>query len=221
MSKQQFLSEFGHNFIEQVQRVLNIDGCIMYTVDNIDSANNYFEINVPEKSVVEYQKYGLQNDPVSFKRFYADGNNNIELLNHYECDDFYKDFMKRWNIKDTAEIFFRKRNGEPIFGMSLVRYNDLSYFSEYEFNILKSFYFLSEKYFHDHTDRVDKEYLSASYNLTKKEIAVLEQLLSSVNNMSIAKNLNCSLATIKTHIQHIYQKVNVSNRQELLFRFLK
>ncbi|ANF83447.1 helix-turn-helix transcriptional regulator (plasmid) [Acinetobacter sp. NCu2D-2] len=221
MSNHQFLSEFGHNFIEQVQRVLNIDGCLMYSVDNAESANHYYEINIPKKSVNEYQKSCFENDPVSFKRFYNNSNNNVEILSQYECDDSYNHFMQRWNIQDTAEIFFRKRNGEPSFGLSFVRNIGQNNFVEYERKILQSFYFLSEKLFHEHTDIVDKEYLSSSYNLTKKEIAVLEQLLSSINNTTIANNLNCSLATIKTHIQHIYQKVNVANRQELLCKFLR
>ena len=41
------------------------------------------------------------------------------------------------------------------------------------------------------------------------------------NNSEIAMHLNCSLATIKTHVQHIYQKININNRQELICKFLR
>ena len=70
-------------------------------------------------------------------------------------------------------------------------------------------------------DAVDKDLLIQKYQLTKKEVRVVEELFNGLENQIIAERLSCSLATIKTHIQHIYQKTNVKNRQELFCRLLR
>lgn len=220
MLNHQFLTEFSQNFIEQVQRVLNIDGYLTYSIDNINSAYNYHAFNIHKTSLDEYLNHKVEYDPVSFKRFY-NKNNNIELLSQHQCDNTYLDFMNRWKIQDTAEIFFRKRNGDPILGLSIIREDSHQPFSIQDKNMLESFYQLSKKYFYHHADTLDKADIAASYSLTKKEIAVLEQLLNGINNSEIAMHLNCSLATIKTHVQHIYQKININNRQELICKFLR
>lgn len=221
MFNHQFFSEFSQNFIEQVQRVLNIDAYLIYCIYGANHAQNYHAFNISKFSLNDYMDYAVEIDPVSFKRCYNNTEQNVALLNQHTCDAQYNDFMQRWKIQDTAEIFFRKRNGEPTLGLSIVREKGAENFSHFDRNLLQSFYCLSEKYFHQHTESLDRSYLSNSYHLTKKELAVMEQLLSGQNNNAIALNLNCSLATVKTHIQHIYQKINVSTRQELICKFLK
>jgi len=220
MFNHQFLTEFSQNFIKQVQRVLNIDGYLLYSIDNIHTANNYHTFNIPKNSLNEYLDHKMENDPVSYRNFYhLDA--RVELLSNHHLNEDYSDFMSRWKIQDTAEIFFRKRNGEPILGLSIIRENNSHLFTAQDRNILESFHYLSEKYFYHHADTINKELLVEQYNLTKKEIIVLEQVFNGLDNNLIAEKLNCSLATIKTHIQHIYQKTNMKNKQELLCRFLR
>lgn len=221
MFNHQFLAEFSQNFVEQVQRILNIDGYLIYSINNINAADNYHAFNIPKSSLNEYLDHKMDNDPVSFRNFYNRLDNRVELLNEHHCNDEYLDFMSRWKIQDTAEIFFRKRNGEPILGLSMMRESNNKAFTQQDKNILESFYCLSEKYFYHHADTIDKGMLVEKYNLTKKEIIILEQMLNGLENYYIAEKLNCSLATVKTHVQHIYQKTNIKNRQELLCRFLR
>lgn len=217
----QFLTEFSQNFIEQVNRVFDFDGYLIYSIDNINRAYNYHNFNISHKSLTEYLDHKVENDPVSFKNFYLEKNNHVELLSLHKVNEAYSDFMQRWQVKDTAEIFFRKRNGDPILGMSIVREKTSHIFTHQDKMILESFYHLSKSYFYNQTDKVDKHHLINQYHLTKKEIIVLEQILNGLNNHAISSNLNCSLATVKTHIQHLYQKINVKNRQEIICKFLK
>ncbi len=48
--------------------------------------------------------------------------------------------------------------------------------------------------------------------LTKKELEVLELLAEGGSNPEIAKQLFVSTSTIKTHLVHLYQKLDVSRR---------
>ena len=52
--------------------------------------------------------------------------------------------------------------------------------------------------------------------LTKKEKEILELMLDDKSNKEIATSLFIELSTVKTHINKIYSKLEVKNRQELL-----
>ena len=60
------------------------------------------------------------------------------------------------------------------------------------------------------------ESLSSRCGLTKREAQVLELLAAGRNEPYIEEALGVSRATVKTHITHIYRKVGVSSRQQLL-----
>ncbi len=56
-------------------------------------------------------------------------------------------------------------------------------------------------------------------SLSNQESAIRELMLQGKSNKEIASELFISISTVKTHITHIYHKLNVTNRQELLRRF--
>lgn len=58
--------------------------------------------------------------------------------------------------------------------------------------------------------------LSDDMTLTVKELEVTEKLLEGKTRKEIADELNISENTVKTHLKHIYEKLNISNKQELL-----
>ncbi len=215
-----FLNEFSHNFIKQIKHVCNIDGYLTYNIDNIQHAHRFEVHGIPNCSIDEYLNVQIEHDPVSFRHFYYQ-DNNVAMLDHYSPNECYLDFMQRWQVKDTAEFFFRKRNGDPVFGISVFRDIDKEKFNHTEQKIFEAFSELSKSFFYQHTDVINKDLFVDQYNLTKKEIVVLEELFTGLEGNYIAQKLNCSLATVKTHVQHIYQKTNVKNRQELLCKFLR
>lgn len=54
--------------------------------------------------------------------------------------------------------------------------------------------------------------------LTQREFEVLSHLRNGKSNKDICDNMSVSLSTIKTHFQHLFDKMNVRNRTEILFR---
>ncbi len=50
--------------------------------------------------------------------------------------------------------------------------------------------------------------------LTVREMEILNLLSTGAKNTDIAEQLSLSVHTIKTHIYHIYKKLDVSNRTQ-------
>ncbi|XAM50873.1 HTH-type transcriptional regulator MalT [Terrisporobacter vanillatitrophus] len=55
-----------------------------------------------------------------------------------------------------------------------------------------------------------------TYNLTPREIEILNLLLQDKTNKDISEELTISLGTVKTHVHNIYQKVDVTKRHMLI-----
>ncbi len=51
-------------------------------------------------------------------------------------------------------------------------------------------------------------------NLTKRELEILQIIAKGLSNNEAAKVLGLSKATIRTHLEHIYEKLDVTNRLE-------
>lgn len=54
------------------------------------------------------------------------------------------------------------------------------------------------------------------YELTKREVEVLEQLCTGLDYKSIGDNLNISSGTVRKHIENIYSKLHVNNKVEAI-----
>ena len=59
----------------------------------------------------------------------------------------------------------------------------------------------------------------AQNNLTPREQEIVLLVVRGRNNPYIREQLNISNNTLKTHLRNAYQKLSVSNRQELITRF--
>ncbi len=61
-------------------------------------------------------------------------------------------------------------------------------------------------------DRAFSVELAQSLGLTKREAEVLWSIAKDKNNADIAVSLECSISTVKKHLEHIYEKLEVQTR---------
>ena len=60
----------------------------------------------------------------------------------------------------------------------------------------------------------EKDSTPALATLTERELDVLRLLASGLSNVEIAEGMHLSVNTVKTHLKHVYRKLDVSNRTE-------
>lgn len=63
--------------------------------------------------------------------------------------------------------------------------------------------------------RIRIDDLSQAYQLTQREIEVLHLMAEGKTNHGIAQDMFIAESTVKVHVQHIYQKLDVHSRKEL------
>ncbi|WP_296062658.1 LuxR C-terminal-related transcriptional regulator [uncultured Amphritea sp.] len=135
---------------------------------------------------------------------------------------YYQEFMVPNNHRYVADMFFRN-NGRIIAALSMLREEEMGNYTADELKLLCKLqpfleYSLNAVYLpHRNAERSS---ITDKYALTERELDVLELLLSGSSNKEIAGDLGLGLATVKTHLHHIFQKVSVQSRSELVARVL-
>lgn len=67
----------------------------------------------------------------------------------------------------------------------------------------------------------DTKIKQVEYNLTKRESEILDLLAKGYRYKEIAKQLFVSIETVRSHIHHIYEKLQVSSRTDALNKVFK
>jgi DNA-binding CsgD family transcriptional regulator len=132
----------------------------------------------------------------------------------------YWNFLSSFGARDAAEMIFRVR-GHAIAGMSLVwvgreglradRHLGESVQSYIEFN-------LTTHYGASPSDRPSESITDLS--LTERELEIVQLVCHGLTNARIAQRLSIGLATVKTHLLHVFEKLGVCTRAELVSRCL-
>jgi DNA-binding CsgD family transcriptional regulator len=65
------------------------------------------------------------------------------------------------------------------------------------------------------TDKVNQDILQKKYNLTNREIEIIQYAASGLTNYEIADKLFISKLTVETHLRNIFEKTGVMNRTQL------
>ena len=66
----------------------------------------------------------------------------------------------------------------------------------------------------DHSEPSPEPTSLPTDQLSEREIEVLKLIVAGMNNAAIADTLHVGKATVKTHVQHIFQKLNVADRTQ-------
>lgn len=124
--------------------------------------------------------------------------------------DVYSNLMVKINNRSISENIL-----SIIYSIYAIKYCHISFNSSYN-----NLPLTNSKSIHELNTNTDAIYkFSSFYNLTKREQEILIFLLDSKTNQEISDLLFISIGTTKTHIHNIFQKVDISKRNQLILKY--
>lgn len=135
---------------------------------------------------------------------------------------YYKEFLMPTGVEHVADIFFRQGK-KIVASICLHRDTSMPSFSETDMKILTPAqrfmeYAFNTIYTPPRSSQLKR--ISARFSFTARETEVVEALINGADNKTIARDLDIGLPTVKTHLNHIFEKSGVETRTQLLSKVL-
>ncbi|EBD7243725.1 LuxR family transcriptional regulator [Salmonella enterica] len=212
------LSTTGHNdgitlhCLQSIAQLIPLSSAVFYRVNAYLKPEAYVLHNISNSTHQQYLEHFQPLDPLSPSRF-GQQVITVATMTPGICArhrHYYHEFMLPNHVCDMIEIFIR-RGHRIIAGISLMR--DIPFSSEESLRA-QAVQPLLGLAIHDSLQE-DNDLASI---LTAKEREIVEMVCEGASNKLIARQLNISLSTVKTHLRNIFAKTEVINRTELVSR---
>ncbi|EII0355287.1 LuxR family transcriptional regulator [Salmonella enterica] len=212
------LSTTGHNdgitlhCLQSIAQLIPLSSAVFYRVNAYLKPEAYVLHNISNSTHQQYLEHFQPLDPLSLSRF-GQQVITVATMTPGICArhrHYYHEFMLPNHVCDMIEIFIR-RGHRIIAGISLMR--DIPFSSEERLRA-QAVQPLLGLAIHDSLQE-DNDLASI---LTAKEREIVGMVCEGASNKLIARQLNISLSTVKTHLRNIFAKTEVINRTELVSR---
>ncbi|ECR0052776.1 LuxR family transcriptional regulator [Salmonella enterica] len=212
------LSTTGHNdgitlhCLQSIAQLIPLSSAVFYRVNAHLKPEAYVLHNISNSTHQQYLEHFQPLDPLSPSRF-GQQVVTVATMTPGICArhrHYYHEFMLPNHVCDMIEIFIR-RGHRIIAGISLMR--DIPFSSEERLRA-QAVQPLLGLAIHDSLQE-DNNLASI---LTAKEREIVGMVCEGASNKLIARQLNISLSTVKTHLRNIFAKTEVINRTELVSR---
>ncbi len=133
----------------------------------------------------------------------------------------YWNFLSSFGTRDAAEMIFHV-GGRPVAGMSLVWVGRAGSRADRQLGEAVQSYI--EMNLATHYGPLPSDLFPAAaateFDLTERELEIVQLVCHGLTNPRVAERLNIGLATVKTHLLHVFDKLGVRTRAELVSRCL-
>jgi DNA-binding CsgD family transcriptional regulator len=149
---------------------------------------------------------------------------HVRTWKNEPASEFLSNYIRTRGLKYSLGFVLFDLNGKPRTLFALDKIKDAN-FTDGELATLELVVpllnNLHKNFFSQQSNRQEMDQITwATSNLTPREIEVAQLLCQGVSPAAISSTLCISQATTNKHIAHLYEKLHVSNRQELLVRLL-
>lgn len=212
------LSTTGHNdgitlhCLQSIAQLIPLSSAVFYRVNAYLKPEAYVLHNISNSTHQQYLEHFQPLDPLSPSRF-GQQVITVATMTPGICArhrHYYHEFMLPNHVCDMIEIFIR-RGHRIIAGISLMR--DIPFSSEERLRA-QAVQPLLGLAIHDSL----QEGNNLTSILTAKEREIVGMVCEGASNKLIARQLNISISTVKTHLRNIFAKTEVINRTELVSR---
>ncbi|MBS7541400.1 response regulator transcription factor [Ancylobacter lacus] len=164
-------------------------------------------------------------DPLNIDRLVSSGK-RVATMSHdrslapRSAFERYSRYLSDSEIADVLDFVFWQ-DDEPIAGLGILKHRSDPLICGETLRVAQSMQPYIEYQLGRHPrprDRRRQRELQRVYGLTGREIEIAELIRDGLANRDIAETLNIGLGTVKTHLLHIFQKMEVSNRTMLSAR---
>jgi DNA-binding CsgD family transcriptional regulator len=213
--------ELVEKSIEMLFSVSQVKSAAFYSIDENYQTSEFTLYNIASKIHDDYLDRFADLDPLNPRLHASSESRVLSYCKVVEQDPsgsrFIEEFLEHHGLGDAVEMFFR--TGGAIFaGISLFR-GDQPGFSEADIDLLHRmhpfFEYTLQNIFVPYRE-LERTRLAEDYSLTPRETDIVDLIRSGASNKHIARILGISLGTVKAHLVHIFSKVDVKNRTELV-----
>lgn len=222
------LEHFGKQVLATLDKIVpSSSSCFYFVNDNYDSTKFVIK-SINLKMVDSYEKHFYKIDPFHPSHFKRSTENVLSLdslinENQKFTSEYYNDFLKAFGYEHETDIYLKNENN-IVGGIALLREKNSSPFSNKDLQKLRaSVPFMELSYNLCITPDYQQERFDAKnhYYLTRRELDIVKLLAQGKSNKEIGDILNKSPLTIKTHIQNLFAKTNVSSRTALVTKLFE
>lgn len=225
------LKDFSIEVVSGLKQLCEFDQSLVYFLDGNGKVYNQYLMNIDKHWSTMYLQYfskienGRYNLMKSLQENPAKDSINIkEWGNEPPTTEFISNYIRCRGLKYSLGFTLFDINGKPRTFFALDKTKDKK-FTDSEFMTLclavPQLNNLHKKFFYQQTISQNMNEITwETTNLTPREIEIANLLCQGVSPTMISKSLYISQSTTYKHIAHIYEKMNVSTRQELLVRLL-
>lgn len=217
------LYKFQEECLDLLTGIMDAPAAVSYLIDEKGKPVCYRAHRMQPSMHREYLNTYHKYDPLYPTRFSANDTDVVkmsDLVSYRERAEhtYFREFINPWGVRDIIGIFLRLDNrltaGFVLFNLSCQPAID----SQYLDKVTKLYDFMQFSLEQTLSSPRNREFDSFcdTFGLTNKERMVVDLVAQGLPNKAIANDLDCSLATVKTHLQHIFQKLSVNSKNELV-----
>jgi len=222
-NKSDFPNRFQRESLNLVNNMINLTGSAFYLVGTDMRHRGVVAKDLDPIVERDYYKNFRSMDPLNPSKFEGTTQTVVTIDSQISQQQllqtiYYQDFMRPNNHRYVADMFFRD-NGRICAVLTMLRDEKSTPFSDEELVTLRTIqpfleYALNEVYEPKRSGQ--RKNFESNYELTERELDVLELVICGCSNKVIAAELGLSLSTVKTHLQHMFKKTQVDSRSELV-----
>lgn len=212
-----------------------IDETLRFATSSVGATAAIFCWIDPQETITSYSTAGVSSEMIDqylAGRYVHDPLNVYELIeNQYrvaflekergrrsqEENNVHDAFLGRYGIRDEVDLLFWQGN-TPFAMLSMLSARRTAPFTGLATNweAMRSYLEFNLK-MHPRVRRAKQErVMSERFGLTKREIEVVDLLKSGASNLTIAQIMGIGLATVKTYVINILNKLGVDNRAAIV-----
>lgn len=224
------LKDFSVEILSGIRELCHFDQALVYFLDGNGKVSNQYLMNIDKKWSTIYLEYYSKTE-IGYFSFVnnlrekpAKPAINIREWKKEPSTEFVSNYIHSRGVKYSLGFALFDIHGKPRTLFALDKIKDEN-FTDNEFIALclavLQLNNLHKKFFCQQISRRGVDQISwETKNLTAREIEIANLLCQGVSPANISKSLYISKSTTYKHIANIYDKMHVSNRQELLVRML-